>query len=1193
MAIDAKANSVWAVAWTVLFWVWTMGLRAQSPLHLPPSAPYVAQHWDVSNGLPQNSVGDILQTSDGFVWVGTFAGLCRFDGHSWRVFDTSVAPGLGNNRVLALASTAKGTLWIGTEHHGLSCANNATFAGLDNWPGRSVGAICSLRDGRVLAASESDVFEVQPSGRYLPLSVSPVAGVRCLVETDVGVYAVGVGGMVRLDGQAIEVVATHRLSDASLGPDGALYVAGTHGLEVLRGNRLEPVGAGPQESVQSVLAARDGSLWCATTHELIHLDPASTERSFHARIDWMVRCLAEDSVGGVFAGFLGGGLVRLQRAETRAVGANNGLPGGGQNSVLPDGNGSVYVATYAGLFHGRDGSYEQVACVGERPITAMCMEADGSLLVGLEGGLGRLRSGVFEGDVAKAPAGIVRALQRIGDEIWLGCGKGLFEVRGAHLEPLPLHPLLDRFVQRIVPGDAGEVWVASTNGCVRLSPDRQILGVWRSGVELPAGEIRAILPQPSGRTWIGIYGGGFVAIETRGNTVSRAVDRRDGLFDHSICSVAVLDDRWIVGSNRGTFVLDVRELDALVDGKVPSLSCRPLAGPADASVEPNGGLQSSACCTDGSAYLCGIDRLLVVSRESLAVRTAAPHVYIDRLLLGERSLGFAEVVETEPGQRTIVMQLGACELDHPEQVRFRWRLLPRDENWSAPSYSREAQFVLLEPGEYRFEAMATVADDLHSTGPVQVTLRVPPLPLERMSVRVGIGVVLCLAGWLAFRFGSSRMESRQRRLQRLVDERTMDLRNAQEGLERRVSERTSELEQALRQIEVDHEQRRGLERELELLRRMESVGQLAGGIAHDFNNLLTIVLGNASLLEMDLQGHPEEAELAMHIREAGERGRRMTRHLLAVASRETVQPSLVDLNEQVLGMSGMLEQLMGPRIGLSLRVADAPVHILAAPSQIEQILMNLAVNARDAMSKAGQFSVEVFVDGRRAGMRVRDNGRGMTPTVRERAFEPFFTTKERHRGTGLGLATVFGITKQMDGEIELDSVEGQGTTFCFYWPLAQGEANEVVVELQPGEFAAELSILLVEDEADVRRVLRQRLERAGCTVVEAECGEQAVERMRERKTVFDVVLSDVQMPGLVGTELIMALRAECPGLPMVFLTGHADVRNVVAGIRSLGIDVLGKPPSDVDLLHALLRASRASKGRSANHTAHASAVKMS
>ncbi|MCC7063457.1 MAG: response regulator [Planctomycetes bacterium] len=1176
MAIGAKAIVGWAAAWLFAFRVGTAFLPAQSPLHLPAGAPFVAQHWDVSNGLPQNSVGDILQARDGFVWVGTFGGLCRLDGLSWRVFDTSVAPGLGNNRVLALAEAANGDLWVGTEHSGLSKLHNGVFWSVPKWPGSWVGAICSLEDGRLLAASESDVFEVSPSGEYRPLFASPVAGVRSLHQVHGRVYAVGLAGLLRLDGPAIEVISNHRFVDASVAPDGALYLAGSRGLEALRGDRLEPVPAGPREAVMSVLAARDGSLWCTTIGELVHIDPENADRSFRARIDWAVRSLAEDSMGGIFAGFLGGGLVRLHHAETRGVGSANGLPGGGQNAVLPDDQGGVYVATYAGLFHGRDGAYTQDSAVGQRPISAMCRDADGSLLLGLENGLGRLRNGVFDDDVATGPAdlGIIRALQRIGEEVWVGCDRGLFVVRDTTLEPLPVHPVLETFVHRIVPGAAGEVWLASVRGCVRLSAGREVLGVWRLGEDLPSGEIRAILNADSGRIWLGIYGGGFVAIDAGNYTVSQAIDRRHGLFDHSICAIAELGDRWIIGSNRGAYVLDASELDAIVDGKAASLSCRPLAGPADATVEPNGGMQSSACAADGTAYLCGIDRLLVASRDSLAVRIAPPQVYVDRLLLGDRSLAFAEVVEAPVGQRTIVVQLGACEFDHPQQVRFRWRLLPRDQDWSAPSYSREAQFVIEEPGEYQFEAIATMDDDLRGAQPVRVTLRIPAMGMETMPVRVGIVVALCLLGWLAFRFGASRMAKQKRRLQQLVEERTVALRNAQEGLELRVGERTRELEQALRQIELDHEKRRGLEHELELLRRMESVGQLAGGIAHDFNNLLTIVLGNASLLEMDLQDRPEEAELAMHIREAGERGRRMTRHLLAVASREAVQPSIVDLNEQVLGMVGMLEQLMGPRIELSVQVASAPVCILAAPSQIEQILMNLAVNARDAMMKGGRFSIEVFQSGQRAGLRVCDNGCGMNPAVRERVFEPFFTTKERHRGTGLGLATVFGITKQMEGEIELDSVEGHGTTFRFFWPLATVEVPERVVEMQPQEFRAALSILLVEDEADVRRVMRQRLERAGCTVAEAGGGEEAAQCLRETQAHFDVVLSDVQMPGPIGAELVGRLWEVCPGLPMVFVTGHADVRNVVPEIRALGIEVLGKPPRQQELLQALLRASR-------------------
>ena len=1164
----------------VLFAAWGLAmacLPAQSmPVHLPTGLPLVAQHWHVGNGLPQNSIGEVLLARNGFLWVGTFGGLCRFDGSSWRTFDTSVAPGLGGNRVLALHEDPDGTLWIGTERGGVARYRDGAFTQLPGWPGPWVGAILRLQDGRLLAASGSDVQEVALDRPPQPVHHTPLPGVRQLVEAGGRVFAVGARGLHVLEENGWRQLVNHSLNDAALAPDGALYLGGVHGLLVWRHGMLESASGGPTRVVHSVCATRSGAVWYASYRELGCWFRGEPERSFIVPIDGTIRTLVEDDSGAIWAGFLGGGLVRLQPAEVRLLGSAQGLRGGGQNSVVADAAGGVFVGTYAGLFHGREGRFTPVPEVGEVPVAAMLREADGNLWLGLETGIGRLRDGVFtrDGGVAPAGLGIIRALARVDGEIWAGTSAGTFVHRNGALVPLSLHPAIAEDVNLIAHGHDGTIWVASPEAVVHLSPQRTVLGVWQSGVDLPTGEVRAVLPMANGRTWLGIYGGGFVALDAGVHRPRFCVDSRHGLFDHAVCAVVPSGDHWVVGGNRGTYLVAPAELDALADGRSTSIACRPLAGPLDMVAETNGGIQPSGCVVDGAVYLCGVDPLLQVDPQNLAGAVPAPSCYVDTLLVGEAAIAPRGTVDLAAGERTFVFRLGACEFDRPRQVRFRWRLLPRDAEWTLPGYGREAQFVLTEPGEYQFEAEAMTVDNRPSDRPVRVVLRVPPLWHELGAVQVGGGMLLLACGWLVFRFGSARARSREQRLERLVGERTSALRHARENLELRVAQRTSALQCALEQIETNHEQKRRMERELDQLRRMESLGQLAGGIAHDFNNLLTIVLGNAAMLEADLADRPDAGELALRIREAGERGRRMTRHLLAVASRQPVAAGVVDLNQLVLGMRAMLQQLLGPRIHLDVQSAAAPARVRGAASQIEQVLINLAVNARDAMPRGGSFTVTLETQAGRVLMVVADTGVGMSQTVRERAFEPFFTTKDKSRGTGLGLATVYGITKQMHGEVELESAAGRGTLFRFRWPMVLDPVAEPTVVIPNAPATAAWSVLLVEDESDVRQVLRRQLERAGCRVVEAASGEAAVAQLAAAGEAFDLVVSDVQMPGLMGVPFVEALRARRPGLPIVFLSGNATVGPMVGELEALSLVVLGKPVVEAELLQAMAHAVR-------------------
>ena len=358
-------------------------------------------------------------------------------------------------------------------------------------------------------------------------------------------------------------------------------------------------------------------------------------------------------------------------------------------------------------------------------------------------------------------------------------------------------------------------------------------------------------------------------------------------------------------------------------------------------------------------------------------------------------------------------------------------------------------------------------------------------------------------------------------------------------------------------VKEDITERKQLEEQLRQSQKMEAFGQLAGGIAHDFNNLLTVIQGNVSLLQLQEPLNPDQAGGLVEIAKASERAANLTRQLLTFSRRQLFQPKPLDLNEVVAITSKMLQRIIGEHIGLETHFAPGGAPIKADRTMMEQILMNLAVNSRDAMPKGGRLVIQTAAvviseadaqanpkarSGAFIRLKVADTGCGIAPEAMERIFEPFYTTKEVGKGTGLGLATVFGIVAQHHGWIEVESKLNSGTAFHIYLPrLAESEKSQTEFFRAPDVRGGNETILLVEDEAPVRSLVRKVLEQKGYHIIEADSGLSALELWQQHRDAIDLLLTDMVMPGgISGQELATRLLAEKPGLKVVYNSGYTD-----------------------------------------------------
>ena len=361
--------------------------------------------------------------------------------------------------------------------------------------------------------------------------------------------------------------------------------------------------------------------------------------------------------------------------------------------------------------------------------------------------------------------------------------------------------------------------------------------------------------------------------------------------------------------------------------------------------------------------------------------------------------------------------------------------------------------------------------------------------------------------------------------------------------------------------------------------KMEAVGQLAGGIAHDFNNLLTAINGFAYLALVREDMPPDLREFVEGIRRSGERAAALTSQLLAYSRKSVLMPSLVNLNHAVSEMEKILRRLIQENINVVARLQPDLGAVKVDAGQMSQVILNLAVNARDAMPKGGTLTLETAnvalpgaaeesppdaPPGNYIMLSVRDTGVGMTPEVKARIFEPFFTTKDVGLGTGLGLSSVYGIIRQSGGRISVHSTVGEGSVFRIFLPMAEGSASAPSTPITEASPSGRESVLLVEDEEPVRTFIRRALEMLGYAVHEASGGDAAIKAL-EAGQAADILITDMIMPGLAGTGLAERARALRPGLRVLYISGYADQSLVRQALDDQDAQFLQKPFSPAQL----------------------------
>jgi signal transduction histidine kinase len=401
-----------------------------------------------------------------------------------------------------------------------------------------------------------------------------------------------------------------------------------------------------------------------------------------------------------------------------------------------------------------------------------------------------------------------------------------------------------------------------------------------------------------------------------------------------------------------------------------------------------------------------------------------------------------------------------------------------------------------------------------------------------------------------------RARARQRLAAEYLDERERaesQLRELAATLEQKVKERTRDLAAANDRLTAEIAERERAEARLVQAQKMEAIGQLTGGVAHDFNNLLTVVVGSLDLA-LRRCDDPQVLRLVRNAIQAAERGASLTAQLLAFSRRQRLSPVAIDINRVIDGMGDMLTRSIGPHVRVEMDLAGDLWPALADPTQLEVMVLNLAINARDAMPDGGRLQIATrnvgvvpaalasdLQHGEYVQLSVTDDGSGMAPEVVVRAFEPFFTTKDHGKGTGLGLAQLYGFAKQSGGTARIQSELGKGTTVSLYLPRSDTDFVEERLADATRKQRASARILLVDDDDEVRSVAAATIEELGFAVTALASGEDALALLKQE--CFDLMMTDIAMPGMTGVELAKRVRAIHRDLPILFSSGYADVQS--------------------------------------------------
>lgn len=1128
--------------------------------------------WENATGLPQNSVYALQQGRDGYVWLGTQEGLVRFDGVRFAVFSKDNTQAMANHHITALHEGLDGRLWIGTPR-GLLSYRGGLVTGHSTTSGPE--SITALQE------DETGVLWVGTSGR--------------------GLHRLGGGRFTRL----LDPLVGEQIRAIHLRPGGGMWIASEKGLASYQGGRFHPFPLPPSlppSAIATILPDGPGRLWAGTDAGLILWEAGAPARVYTEREGLagnMVRSLYKDSEGSLWVGTRGGldrlrggrlepgprdvnvvslledregslwfgtagsGLRRLRESKIEALGPAQGLPRR-PFSVTGDASGRLWVGTTRG---------DVAPFVGERftslprfgspnVVRALYVDRKGGLWVGLTGAVHREENGRRVSFSWKdgLPSAAVNAFAEDSDgRLFVATEAGLYRFDGGRFVGVEMDAAT---VTALARTRDGTLWFGGDRRLGHLREGR-LVTVYRPADGLADSVVKSLYEDARGVLWIGTRSAGLQRLE-QGRFTSFTT--KQGLLSDTI--FALLDDglgRFWMSSNRGLFRVNQKDLEEVAAGRRASVAVV-VYDETDGmpSRECNSGDPAAWKTPDGRLWFPTLNGMARVEPAERTRNDVPPPVLVEEVSVDGQP---AAVSGGLPRGWRYEFRYTALSFLAPHRIRFKHKLEGFDKDWVQADTRRVAYYTHLPPGHYRFRVIACNNDGVWNEQGAQLEFRLPPRFYETTAFYL---MLLVAAGFLVLgvhRLRVRQLKTRAHELTLVVEERT----RTQSALQ----ESHRHLEDALEQLHRTQDQ-------VVRQERLRALGQMASGIAHDFNNALAPLVGFSELLLLHpekLQDQRRAQDYLRHMNTAAKDASQIVSRLREFyRDREDESFHVVDLRgtvRQAVALSQPKWKDQAQAAGVTIRIETLlqPVPLVAAnESELREALINLILNAVDAMPEGGTLTLATRTEGEHAVVEVRDAGIGMSEDVRKRCLEPFFTTKGE-RGSGLGLAMVYGILKRHDGAIDIDSVPGRGTTFVLRLPSARTTAQEGTPQGPPP--AEPLRVLAVDDEPLALRVLVEYLREDAHQVESASSGQEGLAKLKDQE--FDLVIVDRAMPGMSGDQFAATAKQIRPETPILLLTGFGDVMNA-AGEQPEGVDLVLSKPATIRALREALHRIRLARG---------------
>ncbi|MDY7226051.1 two-component regulator propeller domain-containing protein [Hyalangium rubrum] len=1148
-----------------LWWVVLLGVGAPG-LALEPArriSQYSHDNWRSENGLPQNSGLALAQTSEGYLWIGTYEGLVRFDGARFTTFDRRTSPEMEVNTVSALVEDAEGTLWVGTAR-GLFRHEQGQLRPLpDAGELAHAGILQLLADGKqVWVASNRGLERIPVAGqgtrrRFNAQDGLPDNHVRALARSgEEGIWVGTVQGLARVSGDTVEALVLP-LGESPLVEslletrDGTLWIGTDVGLVSLREGQFTSYGPAqgvPRQPVTTLLEDRDGTLWVATELGLLRRTPTgfAPVALAHLATD-RIHSLLEDREGSLWVGTDHDGISRLSTGPFFSIGEPEGSTLGSTSFVLETRDGTQWVgALRRGLERIQGGVVTRMGPehgLDDETIYSLAEGPDGALWASTGSGAFRYDGQRFArlGTSQGMPPGLVMGMAAdASGGMWLSTLSGLALLRDGRVTLYGKeHGFVPETIMPMLVENSGTVWYGTHAGVVRFAQGTFTRFTTKDG--LAGDAVMSLHADANGTLWVGTTAG--LSRLKDGRVVS--ITLKQGLPENSIFTLLLdAEDHFWMSSNKGVARVSRRELEEVADGRRARVRASFFDDRDGMRIsECNGGPQPAGwLARDGRMWFSSVRGVVGVDPKDARLNSRPPQLHIEELRVQGQPVPMTHALELAPGQEDLEVRFTAFAPRGGERLSFRYRLEGYDSGWVEAEGRRAATYTRLPPGHYHFEVTTLDREGRWVEPPALVEVTLRPWFYQTWWFYVLSGLAVCGVAASGYAWRVGRLKQRERWLQSRVQERTQELARA-----------NHELDAHLREL-------RAAQAQLVQAGKMAAVGTLAAGVGHEINNPLSYIVSNlehaceeAVAMERLEEGSESSRarlrEMQQVLREAlmgADRVRRIVRDLKTFSRQDDDTSGPVDLRVVLDSAAKMAAGELRPRAQL---VRDYAVDVPLAQgneARLAQVFLNLIINAAQALPEGRPEQNEVRLVLKRGGAgqvvaEVRDTGSGISPEVLGRIFDPFFTTKPVGVGTGLGLALCQAFVTSMSGKIEVDSEVGRGTVVRVVLP-----ASSVSVVRKPQAAPAEAGapvrgrLLVVDDDPLVSAAVRRTLAREHDVEVVVS-SRRALEMLTSPAGDYDVILCDLMMPEMTGMELHAQLAAAAPARAqrMVFITGGA------------------------------------------------------